>query len=184
MRRQLRPFYTPDQLAAVYARPYDHTRWADHVERVGKTVEVLDGFAAATGARTVADLSCGDGAIVGTSTHPWLARHLGDFTTTGPIEKALPALPPVDMFVCSETLEHVEDPDALLAGIAERASHLLLTTPCGEDDDDNPEHYWGWDTEDLRQILTAAGWQDCQVELFTPRSVPYYTFQIWTCSRR
>ncbi|GGK61393.1 hypothetical protein Sme01_03130 [Sphaerisporangium melleum] len=184
MRRQLRPFYTPDQLAQVYARPYDHTRWADHVERVARTVQVLDVFAAATGAETVADLSCGDGAIVAQSTHLWRATHLGDYTTTGPIEQTLATLPQVDMFVCSETLEHVEDPDGLLAGIRARASHLLLTTPCGEDDDANPEHYWGWDTDDLREMLTGAGWSDCQVELFTPQSVAYYTFQIWTCTRR
>lgn len=182
MRRQLRPFYSPGELAAVYAGGYDHTRWPDHVERVAKTAAVLDEFAAETGSATVADLSCGDGAIVGLSEHPWRERHLDDITLGGPIERTIEALEPVDMFVCSETLEHVEDPDDLLAKIRTRAKHLLLTTPCGEDDDDNPEHYWGWDTGDIRQMLTAAGWSDCRVELFSPESVAYYTFQIWRCS--
>jgi hypothetical protein len=182
VRRQLRAFYTPDQLRQVYAHAYDHTRWPDHIERVTRTTAMLDALAARTAARTVADLSCGDGAIVGQSRHPWQARHLGDYVTTGPIETALDSLPPVDVFVLSETLEHVEDPDRLLARIRERARHLLLTTPHGEMDDSNPEHYWGWEADDLRPMLHAAGWKDCQVELFTPESVVYYTFQMWTCS--
>lgn len=182
MRRQLRAFYTPEQLQQVYAHPYDHTQWADHIERVHHTTAVLDALAARAAAQSVADLSCGDGAIVGQSRHPWQARHLGDYVTTGPIEGALNSLPPVDVFVLSETLEHVEDPDALLARIRERARHLLLTTPHGETDDANPEHYWGWEADDVRPMLQQAGWTDCRVELFTPKSVPYYTFQIWTCS--
>lgn len=182
MRKQLRPFYTPQQLARVYDHPYDHTRWPDHVERVAETVRVLDDFAATVGAETVADLSCGDGAVVGQSTHPWRERHLGDYVTTGPIEKTLPGLRPVDMFVCSETIEHVEDPDGLLRAIRGRAKHLLLTTPLGEDHDRNPEHYWGWDADDMRQMLEGAGWTRNAVELFTPTSITFYTFQMWRCS--
>lgn len=182
MRRQLRPFYTPEQLREVYARPYDHTRWPDHVERVAKTAATLDAFAAETGTATVADLSCGDGAILAQSRHPWAERYLGDYTTTGPIETAIQTLPRVGMFVLSETLEHVEDPDALLADIRARARHLLLTTPHGETGDANPEHYWGWDTDDIRAMLSAAGWANLRVELFTPPSCDYYTFQIWRCS--
>lgn len=182
MRRQLRPFYAAEQLAQVYARPYDHTRWADHVERVAKTVQALDAFAAQTDSRTVADLSCGDGAIVGQSRHPWAERNLDDFTRGGPIETTIEALPPVDMFVCSETLEHIEDPDKLLAKIRAKARYLLLTTPHGEDHDRNPEHYWGWNADDVRQMLEGAGWTACTVELFTPTSIAFYTFQIWRCS--
>ena len=182
MRRQLRPFYTAEQRARIYGHAYDHTRWPDHVERVARTVQVLDDFAAKTGARTVADLSCGDGAIVGQSRHPWTGRHLDDYTRGGPVEHTIQALSPVDMFVCSETLEHVEDPDGLLVEIRGKARHLLLTTPDGEDDDRNPEHYWGWDAGDLRAMLERAGWTDNTAELFTPSSVPYYTFQIWRCS--
>lgn len=183
MRRQLRPFYTPEHLAELYARPYDHTRWPDHVERVAETIHRLDRFAGMVGAHTVADLSAGDGAILNGSQHPWRRRILGDITgPAGPIERSLPLLKPVDMFVCSETLEHVQDPDALLAGIRAKSRHLLLTTPCNEQDDSNPEHYWSWDTSDVLAMLKAAGWSWCWVGLFTPRSVTHYTFQIWTCS--
>lgn len=182
MRRQLRPFYTEAQLRALYAQTYDHTRWPDHVERVAHTTAVLDRLAAEMNAETVADLSCGDGAIVGGSQHPWQRRILSDIAATGvPIEKAIADLDPVDVFVCSETLEHVEDPDGLLAAIRAKARALLLTTPADEADDLNPEHYWSWGVEDLRTMLTNAGWARCAVELFTPDAVDYYTFQVWTC---
>lgn len=183
MRTQLRPFYPTAKLDDVYAEVYDHTRWPDHVERVAETARILDAFAAEVDAHTVADLSCGDGAILTQSTHPWTHRITGDYTTTGPIETAIHDLPAVDMFVCSETIEHLADPDSVVTAIHGKAHHLLLSTPCGETDDHNPEHYWGWDTTGVHELLTAAGWTTCDVTLFTPISVPYYTFQIWTCSK-
>lgn len=182
MRRQLRPFYTETQLRDLYTRTYDHTRWPDHIERVAHTTAVLDRLAGEMGAEAVADLSCGDGAIVGASRHPWQQRILSDIAATGtPIEQAIVGLEPVDVFVCSETLEHVEDPDSLLAAIRSKSRALLLTTPADEADDSNPEHYWSWGIEDLLVMLTNAGWTNCAVELFTPATVDYYTFQIWTC---
>ncbi|MGW6912603.1 hypothetical protein ACWGB8_02075 [Kitasatospora sp. NPDC054939] len=182
MRRQLRPFHSPAELARIYSRPYDHTHWPAHVERVAHTASVLDRFASSTGARTVADMSAGDGAVLAQSQHQWEAVYTGDLTTSGSLELTIPALPDVDMYVCSETLEHVEDPDLVLRLIRERAAHLLLTTPHGEKTDDNPEHYWGWDARGLLSMLHAAGWRDCDGGLFTPQSSDYYTFQIWTCS--
>lgn len=182
MRRQLRPFHSPEQLAALYASTYDHTRWPDHIERVAHTATVLDRLAGELHAETVADLSCGDGAIIGGSRHPWKRRTLGDMATTGiPIEKAIAGLEPVDVFVCSETLEHIENPDGLLAAIRSKARGLLLTTPADEQDDSNPEHYWSWGVEDLKAMLAATGWGERTVELFTPASIAHYTFQVWTC---
>lgn len=188
MRRQLRPFYTPEQHAALYSRAYDHTRWPDHIERVTYTTAVLDRLGAElqiedpTAVLSVADLSCGDGAIVRGSSHAWGRGVLSDIATGGlPIQDEVAALRPVDVFVCSETLEHVEDPDALLAAIRTKARALLLTTPAGEADDSNPEHYWSWDVEDVADMLKRAGWDDRIVTTFTPRSVDLYTFQIWTC---
>ena len=182
MRKQLRPFYTPEQLARVYSRTYDHTRWTDHIERVNKTTELLDVFAMATNSQSVADLSCGDGAIVNNSTWPWAVKILGDYTSPGPIEEALPQLQRVDMFVLSETLEHVENPAGVLAGIRSVADHLLLTTPHGETNNLNPEHYWGWDREGIQELLDDTGWTPVACELFTPTTVQYYTFQMWMCS--
>lgn len=90
------------------------------------------------------------------------------------------SLEPVDVYICSETLEHLEDPDAVLRKIRGKSGHLVLTTPDSEATNENPEHYWSWGTGDLESMLHAAGWTG-SVELFTP-DIDYYTFQIWTCS--
>jgi hypothetical protein len=186
MIKQLRPFYTPEETAELYAEPYDHARWEQHRERVGRTVELLDHFAHTLNAHTVADLSCGDGAIVCGSRHPWSAVILGDFAPgfdhIGRIERTIHEIPTVDVFVLSETLEHVERPAELLAAIRQKARHLLLTTPHAEFDDRNPEHYWGWDKAGIQELLDGAGWRPDHFELFTPQSGNWYTYQIWTCS--
>lgn len=181
----MRPFYSDETLARIYARPFDHTRWPDHVERVAETVLALDDAARIHGCKTAADLSCGDGAILGHSRIAWEARYFGDMSArpgldfTGPLEETVKQLPQVDLYLCSETVEHLRDPDAVLAAIRNTARVLILTTPCGENTPANPEHYWGWDTDGVQVMLAGAGWSRTQHRLFTPRSSGYYTFQIW-----
>jgi hypothetical protein len=186
MIKQLRPFHTPEELAEIYAKPYDHTRWSQHVERVARTVELLDWLAVKVDACAVADLSCGDGAIVKGSTYPWGAVILGDVTPghrfTGPIERTIKWIPIVDVFVLSETLEHVERPAELLAAIRRKARYLLLSTPLAEFDDRNQEHYWGWDEAGIRELLAGAGWRPDAFDPFTPQSGNFYTYQIWMAS--
>jgi len=193
-RWQIRPFYTDEERARIYHRTYDHTWWPDHLERVAKTSQLLGRFAAETGAQTIADLSCGDAAIIQNCTHAWRDVHVGDLVLpppgvrgyyySGPIEETVARIPAVDMFLCSETLEHVEDPDALLRAIRDRAKHLLLTTPCGENHTRNPEHYWGWGWQDVKDMLLAAGWTDLKHELWQPEydHPDTYLFQMWTAS--
>lgn len=188
MIKQLRPFYAPEELAELYAKPYDHTRWEQHRERVAHTQVLLAHFAHTVNAHTVADLSCGDGLIVLGCPYPWAEWWLGDMAPAvdtwlaGPIEETIKRIPVVDVFVLSETLEHVERPAELLAAIRQKARYLLLTTPCAEFDDRNPEHYWGWDADGIRELLDGAGWRPDHFELFTPVSGNWYTYQIWTAS--
>ena len=180
MRKQLRPFYTAEELARVYEEPYDHTRWPDHIDRVRHTAEILHSMDHAS----VADLSCGDGAIVrqaGLTCPVTLGDYNGNWDWTGPIELAIDLIDPVDVFVLSETLEHVQDPDNLLRKIRAKADRLLLSTPCGEVSDENPQHYWGWDAQGIQEMLSAAMWRPLgNPEMFNPPP-HYYTFQIWRC---
>lgn len=180
MRRQLRPFYTQAELAAVYCAPYSHRRWPDHRARVTRTAELLAGMAP----ETVADLSCGAGEVViqaGLRAGAILGDMAPGWPYRGPIEQTIQAIPLVDVFVCSETLEHIEDPDSLLIAIRDKAQRLLLSTPIGEDHSLNPQHYWGWDVPDVEEMLTATGWTG-SVEIFEPSPNPYYAYQIWRCS--
>lgn len=200
MRTRLRPKH--DDEAAFYASRYpggyDHTRWPDHVERVEETVRWALRQLAGDSIHSVADLSCGDGSLVAT-----LARVLGadrvivgDVNTGGSamaVEQPLPAsldrLPDggVDLYVCSETLEHLDDPDRFLAALRTKTRLLLLTTPEGEATDGNPEHYWGWDSDAVRSMLVAAKFFSVWgYQVFTP---PYAKVcsdvvptQMWICA--
>lgn len=191
MRVRLRDAY-PDPVAFYaerYPNGYDHTVWPDHVERVNATVRfawenVLP--------ESIADLSAGS--------YGFIARDLQSRTDTldrpiwlsdllrieghadhGPVEETLGRIPLVDLLICSETLEHLDDPEAFLRRAREKCSRLLVTTPEGETDpDQNPEHYWGWDSDGVMDLLITCGWRPFAHQLFTPSCGPY-TFQMWIC---
>lgn len=166
----------------VYATPHDHTRWPDHVVRVSMTILVARTVAAASGA----DLSCGDGAVL--RSLDLSERHFGDLApghpVTGPVEETVHLVPDVDLWVCTETLEHLDDPDVVLKAVRAKARHLVASTPVDAWEDPNPEHYWAWSRADVEDMLAAAGWT---VELYT--AVDFractpggYCFGIWRCS--
>lgn len=185
MRRRLREMPSQDELDRIYAVPHDHTRWDDHRIRVDLTSAMAHHMLAPGG--TVADLSCGDGAIALRLGHSHGARViLGDYAPgyplTGPIEQTIDQIPPVDLFVCSETIEHLDDPDAVLARIRTKTNALILSTPDGEDDDRNPEHVWGWDSEAVEKMLRDAGFTPAVHTIVDLRhGGGQYAFQVWAC---
>jgi 2-polyprenyl-3-methyl-5-hydroxy-6-metoxy-1,4-benzoquinol methylase len=135
---------------------------------------------------SVADLSCGDAVIAERLRETHNARlTLGDYAPgyniTGPIEKTIHDIDPVDLFICSETVEHLDDPDAVLADIRRKCEWLILSTPDGEDARiNNPQHLWGWDAEAMEQMLRAAGFEPRMFTLVDPRfSGCQYAYQIW-----
>ncbi len=185
MIRQLRPFYSAEELERIYASPYDHTRWEDHRIRVSVTIHVGRWMRDHIQAQSAADLSCGDGAIlrgldIPESVYGDLvpATHLNK---TGHILETLEELSSVDLFVLSETLEHVENPRTLLSEIRSKSAALVLSTPEGEEGNGNPEHYWGWDRDDIRQLLEETGWDPVVCTLLNPQVPGGYTYQIWGC---
>jgi hypothetical protein len=139
---------------------------------------VLGGVAAA------ADLSCGNGAILDGigAARSYKGDYAPGHAITGPLEQTLDELPNVDLYVCSETLEHLDEPDAVLVRIRSKASLLLLSTPVGAWGDSNPEHYWAWSRADVEEMLTAAGFKTVVYnELdFRPAGMAY-AFGIWGC---
>lgn len=183
-RERLNPTHSPEELTALYAHPYDHRRWTDHVRRVKATIRagmsLLDGCVP----DVAADLSCGDGAIL--DAMPAARKIYGDVVSShpldvvGPIETTIQGLEPVDLLVHTETLEHLDDPDAVLKAISEKTLMLLLSTPVNAwDDGGNVEHYWAWDTGAVNAMLAAAGFRTVTyVELPL-----WYQFGVWGCVR-
>lgn len=205
------PMRSADEEQQHYGRTYPdgyrHERWPDHVERVTASVSLLARWA--TRFRTAADLSCGDAAILRSLAgqtdlrEVWLGDLLGapaeavralerwgvetHSVPAGPLPDSLHSLPQtegVDLFVLSETLEHVPDPERLLNEIAQWAAYLFLSTPVSEPvGSGNLEHYWGWDTATIHDLLMDNGWTPMEKQMLTPqstRSLPdAYTFQLW-----
>lgn len=186
MRTRLRPKYTDEELAHIYQRPHDHTRWSDHMLRVDITTNIAKWVAEQCECTSVADLSCGDGWIVDLLDLP--ETYKGDFAPgyeyTGPIEKTIDEIPDVDLFICSETIEHLDDPDAVLGKIANRAKRLVLSTPIGEADDSNPEHYWGWNVDDVKAMLHDAGWLVATTVVIDFLGNSTYDYQVHACTRK
>lgn len=181
--RRLRPAH--HDLRDVYAEQYDHTRWPDHVLRVEATLDCIHAWTIPSQRRIVADLACGDAEIPKRIADTKLLL-LGDYVKNdaypyhGRIEHTVAQLGYVDLFILSETLEHIDDPWNLLHWIHEKASYLLITTPLDERDDRNPEHYWGWDEDGIRALLRDTGWRPVEHINFTPHVEDlYYTYQIW-----
>lgn len=183
MRKRLRPMPTAEELAALYAKPHDHLQWDDHVYRIDVTSAIAHNQLPRGG--TVADLSCGNALVARRleSTHN-AKMILGDFAPgwpiTGPIEQTVELIPHVDLFVCCETIEHLDDPDAVLRAIRAKTDRLVLSTPDGEDNDQNPEHVWGWDSEAVDKMLRDAGFTPEVKAVVDLRPAGCeYAFQIW-----
>ena len=124
--RRLRPAHDAATLASIYAQPHDANRWEDHRQRVAASIAFIEARSKRY-AGTIADLSCGNGAIARGVAFPDDTVILGDFAPgydiTGPIEQTIDDIPHVDLFICSETLEHVDDPALVLGKIrADRKS--------------------------------------------------------------
>lgn len=185
MRKRLRPYPSPDELARLYATPHDHARWVDHHYRVDVTSAVA-ALAMPYGG-TVADLSCGNATIVNRLVGLRGARAtLGDYAPgyelTGPIDQTISKIENVDLFVLSETLEHLDDPDAVLEQIRKKTTALILSTPDGEDNDANPEHVWGWDAEAVEEMLRRAGFTPTIHTTVDTHRIGGYSYQIWVCA--
>lgn len=167
----------------MYAVPHNHYEYPDHQGRVDAAIRL----GAALYPRTVADLSCGNAAIATAIRDQVGAQlYLGDlapgYAICGPIEETIHEIPHVDLFICSETIEHVDDPDLVLRLIRDKADHLVLSTPEDEFDQGNPQHIWGYDTEAVRQMLIDAGWEPQVLEISDMRPQYVYSFQIWSAS--
>lgn len=179
---RLRPAHTPEELARIYATPHDHTKWLDHKVRVAVTAQFAHALAGHVD--SAADLSCGDGTIL--SSLDVGTRHFGDFAPgypiTGPIDDTIDQIPVVDLFICCETLEHLDEPAEALARIRDKTKTLILSTPVDAFADTNPEHYWAYSREGVEDLLSAARFQVLAYTAVDCRpGGGEYMFGVWYC---
>jgi hypothetical protein len=195
VRTRLRPAYDDVELQRVYAEAAAWSEpWPGHKLRIERTAEI--GREMWRGG-LVADLSCGDAAVTTQMGVPGAQLILGDANVLpsvassvldgneparwfGPIEETLDEIPQVELFILTETLEHLDDPDMVLRKIRAKADQLLLSTPCDEqpqaDGTYNQEHYWTWSLLDVSWMLDDAGFEGARSELLITHG---FTFQIW-----
>jgi hypothetical protein len=180
MIKRTRPKYSDAELKKIYAKPHDASNWHDHLIRVSTTQEIAKWIALDEDVKSVADLSCGNGAII--DSIPNVRRYKGDYALgyefVGPIEETILQIPQVDMFILSETIEHLDSPQFVLDRIREKTRYLVLSTPDDAGDDPNPEHYWSWSSDDVKGMLEKAGFNPFVLNKLN--LVDYlYDYQIW-----
>lgn len=188
---RLRPAHTPEKLAELYAEPHDSSKGIGHDVRIEATYTLAEMIVDEEERRSVADLSCGKRAHLARFLGEW--RHLGDVAVLpaglradakyhGPIEETVGLIPNVDLFICTETLEHLDVPVDVLRQIRAKARRLLLSTPVNNwrDATDNEEHYWAWDREAVEVLIRDAGWEvEAYMELDLRPIGGWYEFGMW-----
>lgn len=189
MRLRLREAYDEPRLKAIYKQPHQHAQWADHRLRVAISIS-MGRFLLPDRGASICDLSAGDGTIArGITGMDRVHRSpiLGDFAWDphfqhqGPIEQTIDDIEPCRLFVCTETVEHLDNPDEVLRKIRGKAERLLLSTPIGEYEPHNPEHYWGWDEEGVRDMLAGSGWGRILTFATVQCWHPVAHYGIWGC---
>jgi hypothetical protein len=178
VRVRLREKYSDGELANIYAAPHNHSQWFDHKVRVQTSIGMLKPFQF----NSAADLSAGDASII--NSIGVNEKHVGDYAPgyqyTGAIEATINQIPKVDLFICSETLEHLDNPDFALSKIREKTEWLFVSTPLNETNNNNPEHYWGWDTDGIKDMLQQAGFKIYMLNVLHFFSEDFeYNYQMW-----
>ncbi len=180
MRQRIRSKHSDEDLKRIYSKPHDHKNWHDHLIRVEATKQVAKWMLG--DGQSVADLSCGNADIAKSLNVK--ETYLGDFAPgykyCGPIEQTILEVPEVELFICSETLEHLDDPDSVLKHMREVADMVVISTPMDNWGDPNLEHYWAWSKTDVELMLRLAGFKP---EIFMAIELQnyLYNYQIWGC---
>lgn len=185
MIKKLRDFHTAKELAKIYATPHDHKIYGrGHGIRVDTTIQIAKDMAYQANAKSVADLSCGNAEIAKALNIEKII--LGDYAQgyeySGPLEVNLKKIDNVDLYICSESIEHVEDPGYVLSLMRSKSQTLVLSTPIECWHDTNEEHYWAWDRQDVETLLKNAGWNpNVFIMLDTTLFGEPYIYGMWGC---
>lgn len=182
MRVRRREKMSDDEFAATYDHMFTGVAWPGHAERFDQTAAFIRPFLTYEDDEWIADLACGDASIVARLTHSHVI--LGDFVPAphvqlvGDIMQLVCMIPDVRVFIATEIIEHLDDPDEFLRRVREKTQILILSTPLDETVEDNwHEHYWTWDKEDIGAMLEQAGFKT--VLGYEEHTNYGFTFQQW-----
>ena len=176
------------------ARPLP--QWTDHVERVKETIALGRELIEATvPPEVIADLSCGDAAI---------PRALADDVPDGPPDSRRPrprlrghrpgraddlaAGSRADLFICCETIEHLDDPDTVLAMIREQGGARCCCPPRCPSSTPATRSTTGPGTRTPSGSCWSgpAGPRCCTgrsaAKSSTARAVSIWSYQLWGCT--
>lgn len=185
--KKLRPFWSADKLRELYAHEHNPDAWPEHGARIARTIEIAQDVINREDVRNIADYSCGSCRIIdGLKMWNAASYDISDVQRGDPsIEERVLTMPYTDLFLCTETIEHLESPWTVLEYIAMRTKWLVLSTPLDEDPNiGNYEHYWSFTQWDIATILDQSGFIDCKFEALGPMPGWTYTYQIWTARSR
>lgn len=195
-RRQRRGYYTDEQIEADYGHEwpavadddpagYAHENLANCKNRfIWQNVAVAfgEGFGKVA---SLADMSAGDGRVPRSlAEYSGIEPLLGDYTPglypySGTYQQTVPMLPVVELFVSTNTVEHLNDPDGDLALIRTRCEKMLLVCPIDEEDAGG-QHLWYWTRGGVEDMFTAAGFQqEAYCELDENPVWEHFKFGMW-----
>lgn len=160
-----------------------HLEQGVHRPRLDKAVEFVDHALADMRSQseleiviTVTDLGCGDGGLLqllkdregvqawGYDFQPsnaagWAERGVKAFALDvfgADREHVIPG----EIVVCTEVLEHLEDPHGTVEWIAESAEYLVASSPHTETDLSHDAcHAWAWDVPGYRELIRGGGFE-------------------------
>jgi 2-polyprenyl-3-methyl-5-hydroxy-6-metoxy-1,4-benzoquinol methylase len=150
--------------------PAAHLEMPDHQERLAVAAKRVQELASMFRLTTVVDLGCGDGGLL--STLDRVRRWGYDLTPTAPTAGRARGVDVryldvihdepewADIAVCTEMLEHLEDPHTFLARVFAHCTGLVCSSPATENDREHYEHHlWAWDVDGFRTMVENAGWR-------------------------
>ena len=100
--------------------------------------------------------------------------------------KTLGELDYVDCIVLTEILEHIENPDELLALALEKSRWLVASSPIVPEGvaDHTTQHLWSFDMAGYRKMIEDAGWKPRAWFTANCEDHPYASgFQVWGASK-
>jgi len=160
-------FFTAEWYAARDRAP--HLEQGVHRERL-HTAAALVAHAVEQGAKSVVDIGCGDGgllSLIGTLVDCWGYDLMPSNVAAANRERYVQVWhkdfvhEPIrwaDLAVCTEVLEHLQDPHKMVGLIATNARWVVASSPAEETPESHDEvHAWAWDVDGYRAMFESAG---------------------------